>query len=348
MRKILHRLSVTSLIAILLVMLAGSVVRMTGSGMGCPDWPKCFGYMIPPTHIDKLTWSSNRDFEKGNIIVYNEGLLVAKSDFRSGSAFELSNWEPYTKHDYAVFNPVHTWIEFINRLFGVFSGFPVLALFGFSLFYFKRDALVPLLAFGGLLLLGFEAWLGKLVVDGNLIPHSITYHLFGAIALVAIYVFLSARLAHFAEGNTLRRERKIILPGASVILLMLLQIFTGTQLREEVDVLNTMEISRNVWIENLSWLFEFHRTFSLAIIAFTVWFALAAYRKGKQDKWPIVLIILVGMEVLAGVVMAYANVPAAAQPVHLMFAVLSFATAWYCLLQYLKSTTSALQGAPPM
>jgi len=347
MRKTLHRLSVTSLIAILLVMLAGSVVRMTGSGMGCPDWPKCFGYMIPPTHIDNLTWSSGRDFEKGNIIVYNEGLLVAKSDFKAGSEFELSNWKPYTKHDYAIFNPVHTWIEFINRLIGVLSGLPVLALFGFSLFYFKRDPLVPLLAFLGLILLGFEAWLGKLVVDGNLIPHSITYHLFGAIALVAIYVFLTARLAVFTEVKTNQRDRRIIIVGSVALLLMLFQIWMGTQLREEVDGLNALGISRTGWIENLSLLFEFHRSFSIVVLAIVTLYALAVYRKGNLKKWPVVLMILVAVEILAGVIMAYAHVPAAVQPVHLMFAVLSFATAWYCLLFYLKTTASLKATSHP-
>ena len=74
----------------MLVMLAGSVVRMTGSGMGCPDWPKCFGYTIPPTGIETLTWAPNRSFDEGNIIIIQEKLLVATSDFVSTEVFPSS------------------------------------------------------------------------------------------------------------------------------------------------------------------------------------------------------------------------------------------------------------------
>ena len=76
-----------SLILIFLVILAGSTVRMTGSGMGCPDWPKCFGYLIPPTNRAQLDWKQNYTYNKGQIIIKNNKLYSSKKKFNSSTNY---------------------------------------------------------------------------------------------------------------------------------------------------------------------------------------------------------------------------------------------------------------------
>ncbi|MCZ4408587.1 COX15/CtaA family protein [Cryomorphaceae bacterium 1068] len=342
MQKILYRLSVVSLVCTILVMLAGSIVRMTGSGMGCPDWPKCFGYVIPPTDVEMLTWSPLRSFDKGNIIIVDETLLVAIDGFTATESFDKSKWEPYTKHDYAIFNPFHTWVEFINRLIGAFTGLPVLVLALLSLKMFKKDALIPVLAWLGLFLLGYEAWLGKKVVDGNLIPHQITYHMFGALGLVAVFTFLIVRLKSVNLDFHTRRNRTTILIGAVGIALLLIQIFLGTTVREEVDTIGKNNlITAPDWIENLSVIFKFHRTYSLIVIGVLGWFAVRLIEAHTISSGPRLLIGFLIGEVLVGMGLAYLEMPAALQPIHLIFAVFNFALALFLLLYYHKKTSNA-------
>ena len=181
---------ITSFILVLLVIFAGSMVRMTGSGMGCPDWPKCFGYLIPPTTEKDVFWKSNFNYKKGVMILRNEKFYSAKIDFLSSNEFISSNWLEYTKHDYNEFSVMNTWFEFINRFIGAIAGLSTLIMFLFSFNFLKTKPVVTIMSFIVVLSMLFQAWLGKLVVDSNLSPYKITVHMLMAIVILSLIIFI--------------------------------------------------------------------------------------------------------------------------------------------------------------
>ena len=200
MNKLYSFFLISSLVLVYMVIAAGATVRMTGSGMGCPDWPKCFGYLIPPTEQSQLDWKAKHQYKKGQVIIINESLQVAPKDFESNNYYNFENWEPYTMHDYAIFNPTHTWIEFLNRLLGAVAGLATLFLFITSIFRSDRDKLSTTISFLIILGMGFQAWLGKTVVDSNLLPSKITIHMGMAFLILVFLVFLLERKNTFVKN----------------------------------------------------------------------------------------------------------------------------------------------------
>src|SRR5947209_19177895 len=55
-----ERIALLTLIALTLIVLTGAAVRLTGSGLGCPDWPKCYGKALPPLSAHALIEFGNR------------------------------------------------------------------------------------------------------------------------------------------------------------------------------------------------------------------------------------------------------------------------------------------------
>lgn len=335
--SLVRRLATISLVLIFLVILAGSVVRATGSGMGCPDWPQCFGYTIPPISLETLTWAPSKSFEEGQMILKDGEFWVAQLDFTAVADFNRLNWAVFTKHDYNVFNPVHTWIEYINRLIGALSGLPVLALAVVAVSRARKNWGNALLSVGVLFLLLFEAWLGKLVVDGNLVPHQITIHMMGSVAIVLILLALRARNTPSPVPLPLPVRNGLLFLLVSIVI----QIFLGTQTRELVDAAldhNASVLRPNIIPSIEAVMPKIHRSFAWVILIVT---SLLYYLRKKHQAFVPgfgALIFAIGLEWCVGIVLYFLGLPKAMQPVHLVLSIGILASISYPLfLSFRKS-----------
>lgn len=333
MYKNLQRWTRISLILIYLVIAAGATVRMTGSGMGCPDWPKCFGYYIPPTHAQELEWKPNTTFQKGNVIIDNDRLLVATKTFTSSDSYDPTLWEPYTKHDYAVFNATHTWIEFINRLLGALSGLAVLILFGYSLKWWRKKPMIFIFSLLSILGILFQAWLGKTVVDSNLLPLKISLHMLMALLLVAFLLVVRVASKSFGLSKLPSTKFRVLLYSAFG--LTLAQIILGVQVRQFVDV----QIDRwgydlpQFWLASPQLSFYIHRSLSILVLGVNAWLFMRVIKEQLERGFIHRVLWLIGGEILLGVFMFYFDFPFATQPLHLLLATMLFGVQLYWILR---------------
>jgi len=54
------QVTAVALVSLALIVLTGAAVRLTGSGLGCPDWPKCHGGTVPPADVNAVIEYGNR------------------------------------------------------------------------------------------------------------------------------------------------------------------------------------------------------------------------------------------------------------------------------------------------
>ena len=321
-----------ALLSVYLVILAGAVVRMTGSGMGCPDWPKCFGYLIPPTERSQLDWKPEKNYERGNVIILDNTLLVATQTFQSGLTIDPQNWEAYTKHDYTTFNATHTWVEFINRLLGAISGLIVLALFIRSLWWVRKQPILPLFSFFAVVGMGVQAWLGKTVVDSNLLPSKISLHMIMALLIVSVLLFVRAK----SHGKQLQQPSKTLFILISVsFVLTLVQFGLGVDVRQFIDyqIKQAGYNAPQLWLDRPEVSFYVHRSLSLIVVVLSVWIYRQVIKEGIALKYIQFIIGCILIEIALGILMYYIDFPWGTQPLHLLIATLLFSAQLYWLLR---------------
>ncbi len=331
MQKYFLKSAQIALVLVYLVIFAGAFVRLTGSGMGCPDWPKCFGYYIPPTEKKELLFTAQKEYDKGQVIIKDEILLVAKTDFTSKTNFDASNWEKYTKHDYAIFNPIHTWVEYINRLLGALAGIACVVTFILAFGLRKEKKLLLLLTFLVCVLMGFQAWLGKTVVDSDLSPYKITTHMLAALLIVAfqlIVIYTTQNNNKIVRYNT---NFNIVLLLS--LALTLIQIVLGTDVREQVDVISKTGAPEIMWLQNPTLVFYIHRSFSIVVLLTNLYLFSLNHKLSlgfSKTKWVVAILIL---EIISGIAMYYLDFPFGTQTIHVVLATLLFGVQFYIILE---------------
>ncbi len=273
-----RRLGTLTIFAVYCVILAGGIVRASGAGMGCPDWPTCFGQWVPPTHESQLPAN------------YHE--IYAARGYES-----------------TAFNPVKTWTEYTNRVVGVTIGFLIFLTALSSRIYLKEDKTIFYLALSVFFLVGFQGWLGSAVVASNLKPLMITLHMLLALCIVAMLIYAIARsqkpLLETINSSWLTTRFERVLKIAMAM--TLLQVAMGTQVRETVDYISHQHsyIDREYWRDSFPIIFYVHRSFSSLILFTNLWLAWKIFQQAEKHnlllRTSYVLVCLIVTAILAGI-----------------------------------------------
>ncbi len=279
-----QRSALATTAATYLLIMVGALVRAAGAGLGCPDWPQCFGLWIPPT-----------------------------------TAAEVP--APY---DASKFSFANTWLEYINRLLGVSVGLLILVTLALAILHYRRTPRVLWPTVAAFVLVGVQGWLGGQVVRSLLRPIVLTAHLVLALVIVSLllYATVSAFFPPDVRNQRLPVSRVWVGRAAlSAAALVLVQVAVGALVRGEVQELAASGLPRAQWVEGLSALDIVHRNLAVLVTAIVGAVTWLSHSHVEPDRWlraaSLAAVVLVGLQVGAGLALVYADFPRAMQVAHL-------------------------------
>lgn len=341
-----------SIIALFVLILAGGIVRSTGSGMGCPDWPKCFGQYIPPVKEAQLPPNYRTDYIEKQLKKNRSFAKLLNSLGYTVLALKVKSDNLVTKGQQEEFNPVKTWTEYINRLIGFVTGILLLLTFFYSFHYWKKSKTIVILSLINLILVVFQAWLGSIVVSSNLVPWIVTVHMLVALAILAISIstWHKAKLLYTVKKN---QTKPIVFIITSLTLILdIVQVTIGTEVREKIDEYAAIISgdNRQDWVDSAGKILLEHKNMALAVIVINILLYLLIRKnftkQSIQQQLMNISFIIIMFQVFVGTVLSYFGLPPIAQAAHIILASLLFGTQFYLLLNLFKSaeTLGAMYG----
>ncbi len=282
-----QKTALTTVAATLFLIFVGGLVRAAGAGLGCPDWPQCFGMWIPPTSVEQLP----------------------------------------PQFDPAQFNVTKMWIEYVNRLVGVVIGLLIIATAVLSLRFRRTKPQITWASVVSLVLVIFQGWLGGQVVRSALDEWLITLHMLLAMVIVNMLIYATFKAFSEHLSYTLKdgvRKHLLVVTGI-LLLAALIQMGIGTQVREAIDAVVKANpgLDRSEWLDKVGFIDHLHRSTSWSLLILGVylgWFVNKSAVARPLVKTTYGLLLIIVFQILLGVGLAYMGMPAAFQVLHLTFA----------------------------
>ena len=287
-------LAMIATLATYFLIFLGGLVRVSGAGLGCPDWPKCFGRWIPPFSANQLP----------------------------------SNIDP------SMFNFTLAWIEYINRLAGMIVGILIAAVAIWAIIKYFKVIRIVVPAVLAALLVAYQGWQGGQLVASRLEPFLVSFHMFIAFLIAGLMIYITQQSYYLDVHGTEAEAsypRKLKIWTGLIWLLALIQIVMGTQLREAVEIaVRNFPILNNSGALDIIGAIKFvHPSIGIALaiaaLIISLWALSKSVRPSSlvwQSSWT--LIGLAVIQLLIGVVMLFAGLPQLTQVLHLWAAALMF------------------------
>ena len=285
--------SILTTAATYFLIFVGGLVRVSGAGLGCPDWPKCFGRWIPPTNISQLP----------------------------------SDMDP------SLFNFTLAWIEYINRLIGVAIGILIFitAFLAVKNFRDKPKIMYPsILAF---ILVGYQGWQGGRVVASELEPYLVSIHMATAFIIVSLLIYVSLQAHFLTDqktagqSNITKHPRGTILMIGLLWILVIIQVIMGTQVRASIELSARQfpDLNPSAWLDKIGLVGYNHTILGVIVAGLALFIVFRVLRHSslslsliKQSGWSIIGLVFI--QLIIGVILFAGTIPPVMQVLHLWVA----------------------------
>ena len=281
--------SVLSMVFTYLLIFVGGLVRVSGAGMGCPDWPKCFGRWIPPTSLSQLP--DYIDPEKFNLVL--------------------------------------AWVEYLNRLFGALVGLIILITFILGYLHFKSSKKVLFSISGAFFLTLLEGWVGAKLVDTVLDPITITIHLLLALVIIGLIIYSSiqayfAIVGNFEKNSNYHPHAKNVILG--ILVCLFIEIIIGTEIRGGLDMSRKDNplIEGIILLKMLGPFKYMHTILGFSLLGLTLYLRKIIYdNKFKSSPFMVnsvnLIMVLIFTQILLGEALVFFEVKPLMQLFHMWF-----------------------------